>query len=122
MCETLISVALSDGGCGGGPSGMSWSWTEVPRGALAVRPVALGVPDVFTPGPGGGSLARLHAADASKHESSKKVRADGMREVLAKREAGVNSRAFLEGLLARTDNLPRPFGKSPSRRGNDGRL
>src|ERR1041384_6711413 len=110
MCETLISVALSDGGCGGGVSGRSRSWTEVTRTAEEVRglvglSVALAAPEGFAPGPGGGSLGRLHAASASTHESSEMERPDAMREVLAKREAGANSRGFLDRRTARTDNL-----------------
>src|SRR5689334_9171215 len=107
MWETRISAALSEGGWGGGVSGMSRSCTELPRGvveaALALLSADVGVPDGFAPGPGGGSLVRLQAASTSQHASGKRVRREAMGGVLAKREAGANSRVFRDRPRARTD-------------------
>jgi hypothetical protein len=117
MCETRIDVALSEGGRDGGPSGISRSCTESGRGVTdgvaSTLGVALGVPDGFEPGPGGGSLGRLHATSASTHESRKTKRPHAMREVLAKREPGANSRAFLEGQMRQTGQHAMANQKKP---------
>src|SRR6187549_3060606 len=99
MCDALIKAALSEGGRGGGCSGISRSWTDAPRGGAAIAggadagaDAAAAAAALAGPGPGGGSLGRLHADSASAQSSDDTRRTDDMRLRVATWEARVNSR------------------------------
>ena len=64
------------------------------------------------PGPGAGSLWRLHADKASAQKRAETRRTDGMCG-LANGEARLSSRGLLGGVRPRPDNLPRRAKKSP---------